>query len=268
VAFVAWLVGHLSLAGVGTAVWLARHGGGLGTMQAWALGVASTSLAASLVVDAPGLSQLFLLYNGLLLLCLFAGSALVRELTARPIRAVAAAALVLACVPVVAKWARTLPAMIRADVTSASQQGSGIEREYSAALAWLRVHATRGAVVFADKPSLLLSAFGELRLYYETGLYTARSWQVGPGREPWPERAALQERVLRRPDAAALAEAEQTIGPTARLLVVADSVQSRIEGGFVVTSIGPVPRRRLLPEPFFELRFANAAVHVYEARRP
>ena len=268
IAFAAWLVGHLSLAGVGTAVWLSRHRRPLGTMQAWALAVAATSLAASLVVHAPGLSQLFLLYNGLLLLCLFAGSAVVRELGARPIRAVAAAALVLASLPVAAKWARALPAMIRADAASASQQGSGTEREYSAALAWLRVHATRDAVVFADNPSLLLSAFGEVRLYYETGLYTARSWLVGPGREPWPERAALQVRVLRRPDAAAVAEAGRTIGPTARLLVVADSVQSRIDGGFVVAAIGPVPGRRLLPESLFELRFANAAVHVYEARRP
>jgi hypothetical protein len=121
-------------------------------------------------------------------------------------------------------------------------------------------------VIFADNPSLLLSAFGEVRLYYETGIYTARSWQTPPGAEPWPERAALQERVLRRPDAATLEEARRAIGPGARLLVVADSVQSRIEGGFVEASIGPVPRRRLFPEPLFELRFANAAVHVYEAR--
>jgi hypothetical protein len=30
----------------------------------------------------------------------------------------------------------------------------------------------------------------------------------------------------------------------------------------------PVPPRRLLPEPLFERLFANAAIHVYEAREP
>jgi hypothetical protein len=264
--FAAWLVGHLGLAGVGAALWLARRRAELTTMQACALAVAAAALAFSLAVDAPEFSQLFFAYNGMLLLCLFAGAALARELTARPLRKVAAAALVLVCLPAAAKWARALPAMVRADVASAAAVPSRIEREYSLALTWLRAHASRDAVIFADNPSLLLSAFGEVRLYYENGLYTARARQTGPGAEPWPERAALQERVLRRPDAAALEEARSAIGPAARLLVVADSVQSRIEGGFVEASIGPVPRRRLFPEPLFELRFANAAVHVYEAR--
>ena len=130
--------------------------------------------------------------------------------------------------------------------------------EYARGLGWLRANASRDAVVFADNPSLLLSAFGEVRLYYETGLYTARAWEVGPEREPWPERAALQERLLRRPDPGAIAEARRAVGPHARLLVVADAVQSRIDSGFVLASPGRVPGRRLFPEDLFELRFANA----------
>jgi hypothetical protein len=89
---------------------------------------------------------------------------------------------------------------------------------------------------------------------------------VGPTREPWPERVALQERLLRRPDPDAIAEARRAIGADARLLIVADAVQSRVESGFVLASPGPVPGRRLFPEALFELRFANRTLHVYEAR--
>ena len=162
--------------------------------------------------------------------------------------------------------ARALPAVAASDRRSAGHVSSTVADEYARGLGWLRRHASRDAVVFADNPSLLLTALGELRLYYETGLYTARAWEVGPGREPWPERAALQERLLRRPDPGAVAEARRAIGPRDRLLIVADSVQSRVESGLVLATVGPVPGKRLFPEELFELRFANAALHVYEAR--
>lgn len=77
---------------------------------------------------------------------------------------------------------------------------------------------------------------------------------------------ALQERLLRRPDAGAVAEARRAVGSGPRLLVVADAVQSRVEAGFVRASLGAVPRRRLFPEDLFELRFVNDALQVYEAR--
>ena len=175
--------------------------------------------------------------------------------------------LALAALPSVAMVTRALPAMLASDVAGFSRAPAAIPDEYARGLGWLRAHASRDAVVFADNPSLLLSAFGEVRLYYETGLYTARAWEVGPGREPWPERAALQERLLRRPDPGTIAEARHAVGPQARLLLVADAVQSKIDSGFVLAAPGPVPGRRLFPADLFELRFANAALHVYEARR-
>jgi hypothetical protein len=268
--FVAWLTGHLGLAGVGTATWLARREGPASPGQSWALGVAAVGLATSLLVDAPGLSQLFLLYNGQVLLGLFAGAALAR-LTRRPWRATDAAAgalLLLASLPAVHHVGRALPAALRADVGSSGARASPLARDYLEGLAWLRTRAARDAVVFADNPSLALSAFGEVRLFHETSTYTARAWQEGPPREPWPERVALQERLLRRPDATAIAEARRAIGPGPRLLVVADAVPTAIEAGYVWIRPAPVPPRRLLPEPLFERLFANAAIHVYEAREP
>lgn len=264
-----WLLAFLGAAGMAAAFWLARRNDPLTPMQTWILALFGTALVASLLVDAPGLSQLFLLYNGQLLLCLVGGAGLARALT-RPRRvadSVWAVLLVLAAVPSVTMVARMLPAMAASDIQAAGRIPSPITDEYGRGLAWLRAHASRDAVIFADNPSLLLSAIGELRLYYETGLYTARAWEVGPGREPWPERAALQERLLRRPDRDAIAEAFRALAPRDRLLIVADSVQSTVESGFVLATPGRVPGKRLFPEELFELRFANAALHVYEARR-
>jgi len=266
--FLAWLVGHLGLAGVASALWLARRREPLSSLQAWALAAAAVGGGAGLALDVPGLSQLFLLYNGQLLLCLFAGAGLAAALR-RPGsvgEAAAAALLGLAVLPAAMGLARGLPAAARADVASAVSRPSPVLAHYAAGLGWLRAHAARDAVVFADNPSLLLSGIGEARLYYENGVYTARAWQVGPSRDPWPERTALQERILRRPDAEAVAAARRAAGGVTRLLVVADYVPSRIEAGFVHATPGRVPALRFFPEPLFDLVFVNLAMQVYEVR--
>jgi hypothetical protein len=263
-----WLVGYFGLAGVAATLWLLRRRDRLSSIQTWALGVVAVGAVAALLLDVPGLSQLFLLYNGQLLLGLFGGAALV-QVSRRPrgVGEVAAALVVaLAALPSADHLVRGLPAAFRADTEAAAWTPSPVERDYEDGLAWLRAHASRDAVVWADNPSLLLSGIGEVRLYHENGLYSARAWRVGPLHEPWPERVALQERLLRRPDTATVAEARHAVGQGPRLLVVADAVQSRIEAGLVVASIGPVPPGVLLPEELFARRFRNGAMHVYEAR--
>jgi hypothetical protein len=177
------------------------------------------------------------------------------------------ALLALAALPTVDHVVRALAGAVRQDVAAAADVPPPVERDYAAGLAWLRSNASRNAVVWADNPSMLLSALGEVRLFYENGTYSARAWRVGEGREPWPERVALQERLRRRPEAAALAEARGAMDPGARLLVVADSVQSSAQLGIVGPSIGGVPMRPLFPESLFERRFVNSAMQVYEARR-
>jgi len=268
--FVAWLAGFLGLGGVGAALWLLRRRARLSPPQAWALLTAGVAVVASQLVDTPDLSQLFLLYNGQLLLCSFAGAGILRAFTfqSRVARSAAAVLLLLAAVPPVAMVARAIPATLASDSASHGWTPSPIQEEYARALAWLRAQASRDAVVFADNPSLLLSAFGEVRLYYESGLYTARAREAGSSPEPFPERAALQERLLRRPDGDAVEAARRAIDPRARLVIVADAVQSRVEAGFVLAAPRPVPRRRLFPEALFDLRFVNPAMHVYEARPP
>jgi len=266
--FLLWLLGYFGLSGVAASLWLFRQRRSLSSLQAWALFVLAAGLAASLLLDAPGLSQLFFVYNGQLLLALFAGAALV-EAWRRPRRAsewATLAVLALALAPTLEHLGSALPAVLRADADATAYQPRPVERDYAAGLAWLRAHASRDAVVWADNSSLLLSALGEVRLFYENGAYSARAWRVAEGQEPWPERVELQERLLRRPDAATLAEARRATGPGRRLLVVADSVQSSVEEGVVGARLGAVPRRRLFPESLFDLLFVNGAMQVYEAR--
>lgn len=265
--FLLWLAGFLGLAGAAAACGLANRRPD--TPRPWVLATVGVALVASLLVDAPGLSQLFLLYNGQLLLCLFAGAGLAATLR-RPARArdaIVPALLLLMALPALAKLARALPAAVAADARGAGATPSPLESDYAKGLAWLRANASRDAVVFADNPSTLLSGFAELRLFYETGLYTARSWEVGPGRDPYPERAALQERLLRRPDAAALAAARAAVGAGPRLLVVADAVQSRIEAGLVHAVPGPVPPVLFFPAELFQRIYLSPTLQVYEARR-
>jgi hypothetical protein len=267
--FLLWLVGYFGLAGVAAALWLARRREPLGTPQVVALGTIAAGLALGLTLDVPGLSQLFPLYNGQLLLALFAGAFLntARPPFARPALAVALGSLLaVLALPALAQLVRGMIAAVRADMQAVSRAPTAVERDYAKALGWLRVHASRGAVVFADNPSLLLSAIGEVRLYYENGLYTARAWHAGPGREPWPERALLQQRLLRRTDVAAIAEARAAVGPGPRLLIAADAVQSRIEGGFVHAQVGSVLPRLLFPAELFERTYESATLQVYEAR--
>jgi hypothetical protein len=264
--FALWLTGYLGLAGAGLVAWLLLRREPPTAAARWALATAVVGGLLALVVDAQGLSQLFFAYNGQLLLAPFAAAGLL--LAARsPVRGALAALGLIFALPSADHARRVLPAALAGDVAATRRAGAKDAREYAAGLAWLRANASRDAVVFADNPSFLLSGFGEVRLYYENGLYTPRGWdRLWAGEsEPFPERAALQEQLLRRPDAAVVAEARRALGPGPRLLVVADRVPSRIASGFVFAEPAPVPPRRFFPDDLFALRFANGAMQVYQA---
>lgn len=259
-----WLFGYLGLTAVGILVFLHRRPGPLTDVQLFALGLGAAAVVPTLLFDAQGLSQLFFLYNGQLPLAALAGGGLARALRPRPALALLLA-LGAAAIPSLEKGGSVLLRRPALDLAAASRQTAPVVQDYAAGLAWLRLHAATNGVVFADNPSLLLSAFGECRMYYETGIYTPRAWErLWQGaHEAYPERAAFQENLLRRPTASTIAAARALFPPPARILVVADNVQSRVEGGLVVVSVGPVPRRPLLPQAWFHPLFANDAMHVY-----
>jgi hypothetical protein len=259
----AWLAGYLGLAGLGALLFVVRRREPLTEGQIFAIGVAVAGLVPALLLDAHGFSQIFFLYNGQLLLGILAGGAMAGVLR-RPSVALVLV-LGLATLPPLDKARRVLAARPNADMRAASVVRDPTVEAYGAGLAWLRAHAARGAIVFADNPSLLLSAFGECQMYYETGLFTPRGWEERwrGASEPYPERAAFQESLLRRPTAEVAAEARRLFPAPTEILVVADSVQSKIEAGFVVVDIGPVPGRPLLSPAFFRPAFTNHALHVY-----
>lgn len=257
-----WLLGYLALGGVGFLVWLFQRRSELSAIQIWALGVAMAGAAPGLLLDAQGLSQLFFLYNGQVMLALFAGAGLaiaIREkrLSLRALLLLVAAlpALHLATWGPVHAWQQAQRARQR--------ERSPIKTAYASGLAWLRTRAAENAVVFADNPSLFLSALGECRMFYESGLFSPRDPLLRQVGEPYPERAALQERLLRHPDRETVEEVQRMFPAGTAFRVVADAVQSRIAGGMVVASIEPVPARLLFPPHLFRLEFANGAMHVY-----
>ena len=255
--------GHLGLAGVAAASGSRAGTSACVETQVWALAVAAVGLAATLALDVPGLSQLFLLYNGQLLLCLFAGAGLARAARGpgaasrpRPPSSSPSPAL-----PVVDRAARALPAAARADAAAAasasSSRGAGLRATGSRGSG---TAASRDAVVFADNPSLLLSAFGEVRLYYENGALhrqgvaggalaravagadrACRSGCCGGRtRRPWRRRGGWW--------------AAPTAPGRRRLRALA-----RSSPGSCSPLPGPVPPRRFFPRDLFERRFANGA---------
>jgi hypothetical protein len=260
-----WLAGYLGLAAAGAWAWLFWRPTPPSDGERWALGVVVAGAAPAVLLAGHGLSQLFFLYNGQLLLGILAGSGIAATMRAWPQARGKLIVLALAALPSLGPAKHlivTRPAHDRREARSALP---GDVAEYAAGLSWLRTHASEGAVVFADNPSLLLSAFGECRMYYETGLFTPRGWQQkweGTD-EPFPERAALQEALLRRTGPDVVAATRRLFPPPVKILVVADSVQSRVEGGLTKVDIGPVRPDALLPPRWFERVFANRAMHVY-----
>jgi hypothetical protein len=263
----AWLAGYLGFAGVAALAFLLRRRQPLSDAHVFALSALAAGAVPALLLDGHGLSQLFFIYNGQLLLAALAGGGVARALRNR--RPAVLVALGLAALPALDVAARVLSARVPQDRAAATHELPRDAADYAAGLAWLRAHASSDAIVFADNPSMLLSAFGECRLYYETGLYAARAWEQRwrGWSEPYPDRAAFQETLLRRPSLETLASVRQQFPAPTEVLVVADNVQSSVQAGLLRVEIGPVPARALLPAPWFQPVFANRAMHVYRVAR-
>jgi hypothetical protein len=258
-----WLLGYLGLAGVGFLVWLAGPRPPLQPVQVWALGVAATGAVLGLCLEAYGLSQLFFLYNGQVLLALFAAAGIV--VTLREGRRLSGALLLGASLPCLQLAGGGPLQAHREDRQARTRQWTGAEAQYARGLAWLRAHAARDSVVLADNGSLYLSAFGECRLFYESGLYSPLGDLAGtPSADhAYAERVELQNRLLRSPGREVVEAVVGRFPPGTTVRIVADSVQTSLRDGIEVAKIGPIPGRRLFPGELFELEFANAAMHVY-----
>ena len=255
--FALWLVGHLGLAGV-AALRLARSAGRstCSAGQAWALAVGAAGFGLALALDVPGtVAALPRSTTASSSSALFAGAGLARRALA-PGSAPRPPSLALAVLPVFAHHGSAsggaLPAAVRGRL--------GRRRRRATPRPWRGTtsRASRGSgnVPAGTRSCSRTTPPSSSRPSARCGSTTRpastppRAWErVGALAQPWPERAALQERLLSRPDAAALAEARRVVGSGPRLLVVADDVASRIESGFVSPLQGPCRLGASSPRP-------------------
>lgn len=266
-----WLLGYLGLAGAGFMVWMAGRRPPLPPMQVWALGVAATGALLGLSLDAFGLSQLFFFYNGQVMLALFAGAGIVLAL--REGRQLSRIFLLGSGLPALLFAARGPLDAHREDRRVQARDWTEAEAQYAKGLAWLRANAAEDSVVLADNGSLYLSAFGECRMFYESGLYSPLGDIGGTASadRAYPERVDLQDRLLRGPGRENVKAVVDRFPAGTKVRIVADSVQTKLREGIEDADIAPIPSRRFFPSELFALEFANAAMHVYRvspAARP
>jgi hypothetical protein len=257
-----WVMGYLGLSAV--AVLLARPGGRrpLGAFEAWVLLAVLFGLLPALLLHTWGVSQLFFLYNGQLLLAVLGGPALA-ALARRP-RLLPAALLLPFALPPALRVAREVPAGLSRDSDARESRPAPLARRYREGLDWLRLRSAPDAVVVAAPGAMLVSVFAERRAFYETGFFTARGHRerwAGVS-EPFPERVAGARRLLAAPSAA---EARRVLAGHAQppeVYVLRDNAERIEEPGWSAVSIRPLPREEARPEEA-TIVFANEALRIY-----
>lgn len=264
-----WLLGFLGPAAPGAIAWLALRDRPTEARELFAGGIVGVGLALALAVGSPGLWQLFFADNAQILLAVFGAAGMLHAARLPALRrTLLLGVFALMAVPSLHWLVRSLRGAMVSDVANAGRQPDALVSDYLRGLAWLRANAATDAVVLADNPTLVLSAFGEVRLLHETALYSPGWWAQQPQglREPYPERTAAQQRLLRAPDAAAANAVRALVGGGRRLLVVADSTYARAISGLLLVEPGAVPPRPVFQPPAFQSLFANGAMQVFEVR--
>jgi hypothetical protein len=259
-----WAVGYLGIGGMAGLAWLRRHRAALGDAEVWTLGVTAAGAAAAyFLATASGLSQLFFLYNGQVMLAVLGGGFLV-EAAREPRRRLAALVLCgLGTLPVVMKAVWGVTTGLEGDVRQALLRPSPLERQYGQGLAFLREETPRDAVVVGRYGSLLVSAFAERRSFYETGYFTShahRLRQEGIG-EAFPDRLAAQRAMWERPDRRLVTSVLGPLPGTPVLLFVDDVILDP-SAGWMSARLRPM-RRPSYPQGTAAPLFANGAVAVY-----
>ncbi len=220
-------------------------------------------LGATLLVRAPGFSQLFFAYNGQLALACLAGAWIVRR--TRWLQVAAALLVIFAA-------ERTTAALLQ---QRAAQRftPTALDREHRAGQDWMRRNLPADAVLLVELPQFLHSVHAEREVFYETEKYRARtlaSEADGGASASAPaaasdaiaQRATLAGRCLQRPSAANLERARKLVG-SARPLVVVRERAAAAEGPLLHAAERPAAG-----SPLFEPLFENAALGVYRVRGP
>jgi hypothetical protein len=262
-----WLGGYLALGGVGTLLWLLHRRGTLDDAVAFGLGVVGWGLALAYCLNtSSGLSQLFFLYNGQILLAIGGAAFLVGAFRGPRRPAALASAMLLAALfalPMARHGVLAAVDSLDTDARLSTAEPRPVAREYVAGLDWLRSHSPSDAVVVTRHGALVVSPFAERRCYYETGFFSPRGHRLrwkGIG-EPYPERIALRTRLADGDDDA-LPGIETAVGPGVDVFLLQDDV-SVAPGftGWLSVRIGEVTG--VPPPRVGALLFQNAALRIY-----
>lgn len=277
---VPWLAGFLGLAGISGLwrMWSARDDTNLA--ERWAFLTALSGFPPALALVAPGVSQLFFLYNSQLLLATLGGGLILRWLTPR--RAVsipgAVAAWALGVPLLVGSW-RAVVAGLQRDATRVREPA--IVTEYREGLGWIREHTSPDALFVTNHEFILISVWAERRSFHESTRSTPESlasrWReqsdgtlsIGhPSHPVFGKRSRLRRRAVISPDWLTFRRVGVVAEHVGEVYLLVDNVvlHSRHDSKSYV--IGPVPDRRHRLGAAFKLVFENGTLRVYRVEKP
>lgn len=269
-----WLVGFFGLGALGTAFALVRRRlPSLTVPELWIVGSTACGALLALTLSAPGLSELFFAYNGMVGLTVLAGIGLCRLPSLPPRwRTLGTAAAVVFAGATLFGSGQRLTRNIRADLALGRPEPE-LLREYRAGLEWLREHTPREAVVVTSHERMVMSVWAERRSFFETELYTPAAHarigvsQADPegSRDPIAELRTLRDAFFARPAPATWRPlAARLASSPACYVVVSDLHVVRTDGGrFGLAPLGPESALPSELEPRLEPVFENRAVRIY-----
>ncbi len=271
-----WMLGYLGVGALAGLFLLWRERRRLDDAQRWLALVFAAGLAPSLLLTAPGHSQIFFLYNGQLALTVLGGAWLASQARPRTRRGVVLAlALLVLALPMLGGAAWEIGARVERD-WSFRPRAAVLEADYAEGLRWIRETTAPTDLFVTQHGFILVSAFGERRVFYETDYFTAAAHaRRAPGnrygsrtRKKETEPFAGRERAFRRflsgpglEDVRALRAFASDAGES---YLVVDDVTTLVGIGWGHYRVQAPPRPdRFEANPLLLPVFSNRALRIY-----
>jgi hypothetical protein len=219
---------------------------------------------AYLLAATTGLSQLFFVYNGQIMLGVLGGGFFASAARQGRGRALTLVVCALLALPILSKMVWGVVDGVERDASEARALPSVLETQYSQALNFLRERSPRDSVVMGRPGSLLVSAFAERRSYYETGYFTARAHRLrGEGVvEAFPERIAMLRALWSNRDRQGGAHSVPL--PTgAPLFFLLDALEPRESPGWMAPLVHPISPHEKDRRMSGVLIFGNSVAEIY-----
>lgn len=271
----AWFPGFLGLGGIGALAWIFSGRPGLCGVGPWILGACLAGLGTSVLLLAPGASQLFFAYNAQMLLAIPSGIGAVELWRRRRGTAPTAtrAVLALLALPFVAGGVAGIVREVHERLRVA-RNAPALWPQWCEGAAWLRENTGPQALLVTLDDGLLLTQFAERRVALAEAPYTPEvhatkwqrvdgQWRIGPAAEdPFLLQKKACETALRKGDVAALARVRISSDHAGELYLIRDNM----EVGNAIRDLTLPPLRNtasLDASPGLERVFRNDAMAIY-----